>query len=133
MQRDVIGSGRFEHGRQAPGRGLVRTPRCLTPDGLPVYYLHLAAKLFGQFLPDLDGDRLRLEVLRSRPVMDSAHSPPPLGTLLRSPHRMFTVVAVLHGGPYRTMMGQPLSRTTSCTGANGTRRLAGWRELSSPC
>jgi hypothetical protein len=32
----------------------MRTPRCLTPNGLPVYYLHLAAELFRQLSPDLD-------------------------------------------------------------------------------
>ena len=42
-----------EYHRQTAGRGLMRTPRCLTPDGLPVYYLHLAAELFGQLSPDL--------------------------------------------------------------------------------
>src|SRR5450756_1413630 len=83
MQRDVIGSRRVEHGRQTPGCGLVGTPRRLTPNGLPVYYLYLAAELFGQLSPDLDGDQLRLEVLRSRPVTDGAHSPPPLVACLR--------------------------------------------------
>src|ERR1700734_2336153 len=114
MQRDVIGSGRFEPSRQTPGRGLMPTPRCLTPDGLSVYYLHLPAELFGQLSPDLDGDGLRLEVLRSRPVMDSARSPPPLVACLGGPHRMFMVVAVFHGGPYRTMVDQPPSWITSC-------------------
>src|SRR5258708_109863 len=54
------------------------TPRRLTSNGLPVYYLYLAAELFRQLSPDLDGDRLRLKVLRSRPVTDGIHSPPPL-------------------------------------------------------
>jgi len=36
MQRDVTGSGRVEHGRQTPGRSLMRTPRRLTPNGLTV-------------------------------------------------------------------------------------------------
>ena len=51
-------------------RALMSAAGLLSAHDLPVNQLHLSAELLGQVPPDLDRDRLRLEVRGDRPVVD---------------------------------------------------------------